>query len=469
MKYSAVLIFSLMLWGAENVLIITNFSEYLYSLRNGETGTSYLATALNIPVKEHPSDWLAGFNSAEETAGLGVIPRLGEGYFGKAAEFLSRDNTLRFHDLPDAFFGEHGDIGSFSIEFYFFLYQMMNNQVILNRHGSVHSRVQDRILEQGFSVYIQNNRLCVSFDNFFHFKEKMKTVILERGESLICGKWYHAAITFDALSGLLIKHLDGREEDCCYVSENGLETGTLYYPAFLPENKLPLTAGENFNGKIDEIQIKTYKTSGEKREKITGDDTVYTSRVFQLKKYSMFSAAEISEKMHGRSFSRIFTRSAGDFFLPDNEKIPWREIKSGDLETDPPARYYQFRLMFNNDGQQRNFITKISINYDIDIPPLSPVFHSIDTGPGSIDISWKKNTEADIAGYRIYYAREKFKHPLQIIEISPEKTGWKISGLENGRLYYFALAAYDYAGKDNESEWSEIKFAVPGSLKYISE
>jgi len=67
----------------------------------------------------------------------------------------------------------------------------------------------------------------------------------------------------------------------------------------------------------------------------------------------------------------------------------------------------------------------------------------------SATLSWKANTEPDLAGYNLYYGTEtgSYGPPIRL----GLQTSHTITDLSNG-TYYFALTAYDAGG--NESEYS---------------
>ena len=72
---------------------------------------------------------------------------------------------------------------------------------------------------------------------------------------------------------------------------------------------------------------------------------------------------------------------------------------------------------------------------------------------GTVTLGWDPNTEADLAGYKLYYGNspgvpQSYTHTVPINNRSA--TSWELS-LSAG-IYYFALTALDSAG--NESGFS---------------
>jgi hypothetical protein len=69
---------------------------------------------------------------------------------------------------------------------------------------------------------------------------------------------------------------------------------------------------------------------------------------------------------------------------------------------------------------------------------------------GSATISWKANTESDLAGYRVYYgtASRSYGPPVPVGKV----TQHTLASLTDGKTYYFGVTALDYSG--NESGYS---------------
>jgi len=86
-----------------------------------------------------------------------------------------------------------------------------------------------------------------------------------------------------------------------------------------------------------------------------------------------------------------------------------------------------------------------------DVTPPSPpqALYSV-TGDGSVTLHWVKNTEPDLAGYKVYRG-PAFSGPYNALATTGA-TSYTDNGVTNGTTYYYAVAAYDLAG--NESDLS---------------
>ena len=69
---------------------------------------------------------------------------------------------------------------------------------------------------------------------------------------------------------------------------------------------------------------------------------------------------------------------------------------------------------------------------------------------GSAKVSWQPNSEPDLQGYRIYYGTRSrdYGAPIDVGNV----TSYTITGLNEGKTYYFAVTAVDTSG--NESGFS---------------
>jgi hypothetical protein len=75
------------------------------------------------------------------------------------------------------------------------------------------------------------------------------------------------------------------------------------------------------------------------------------------------------------------------------------------------------------------------------VPPAAPqALYSV-TGDGKVTLHWVKNTEPDLAGYRVYVA-PAYPGPYNPITTTGATT-FVVNGLTNGTTSFFAVAAYD--------------------------
>jgi hypothetical protein len=88
---------------------------------------------------------------------------------------------------------------------------------------------------------------------------------------------------------------------------------------------------------------------------------------------------------------------------------------------------------------------------------------------GQITLAWDASTEEDLAGYKVY-AGDSSRLYSTTIDVG-RTTSFTVSGLQEGRLYYFAITAYNTSGL--ESDYSEevsgtVRDATPPAIAGVT-
>jgi hypothetical protein len=90
-------------------------------------------------------------------------------------------------------------------------------------------------------------------------------------------------------------------------------------------------------------------------------------------------------------------------------------------------------------------------------PPAAPRGLYSVTGDHAVYLSWYRNTESDIAGYRIYMAPCETGSSCPYERIgSTGGTTFTAEGLVNGVTRFYAVAAYDFAGNESDLSYETI-------------
>ncbi len=87
-----------------------------------------------------------------------------------------------------------------------------------------------------------------------------------------------------------------------------------------------------------------------------------------------------------------------------------------------------------------------------EFPPAVPTGLRATPAPNSIELSWDRNAEPDLAGYRLYRSIDggAFERVAEVSQIP----AWSDQKVEHGRMYRYAVTAFDQAG--NESARSAV-------------
>jgi hypothetical protein len=94
--------------------------------------------------------------------------------------------------------------------------------------------------------------------------------------------------------------------------------------------------------------------------------------------------------------------------------------------------------------------TTVSIKPEDKFPPSAPVGLNFILGGKTIELTWTRNTEPDLAGYRVYRAFEN--NSFERIREAQESTSYSDRNIEPGKRYRYTVTAVDRSG--NESSMS---------------
>ncbi len=94
----------------------------------------------------------------------------------------------------------------------------------------------------------------------------------------------------------------------------------------------------------------------------------------------------------------------------------------------------------------------VSITPKDEFPPAPPTGLNFILGGKTIELTWTRNTETDLKGYRVYRAFENNNFE-RITTDTQDSTSYSDRNLESGKRYRYAVTAIDTAG--NESKMSE--------------
>lgn len=77
----------------------------------------------------------------------------------------------------------------------------------------------------------------------------------------------------------------------------------------------------------------------------------------------------------------------------------------------------------------------------------------------TVTVQWLPNSEADLAGYKLYYgtASRQYNAPIRV----GMATSYTLKNLLPGYDYFFAVSAYDAAGNESRLS-SEVTLSIPG-------
>lgn len=154
----------------------------------------------------------------------------------------------------------------------------------------------------------------------------------------------------------------------------------------------------------------------------------------------------------------------------ETDDSSWLPIEMGkDLGSRFRGRYVQIKawLYPSDTGLSAPILQELQIYFEPDLPPPPPSIVQAIPQDGAVLLQWKPSPDRDVAGYVVYYgtASGEYFGTDAALGVSPINVGLRtqilIDGLQNGRVYYFAIAAYDRADPPHIGEFSREIAARP--------
>lgn len=392
---------------------------------------------------------------------------------GPAAAMFNNDSSgLILQTLPGSMFAPGTFWNDFSIEFWLYPTTLNEGEQILNWQGSTWLDGKQR--PQSIQISLKDHRLNMDFTNVFVRVTAGKTKadqgrnILETSRFSLRNRreilprvWQHHMIRFDSRSSLLEYLIDGKIEDAAYATVSGHEGGEPFRP-YLGETSEPrLSIGTHLTGFLDELRISTRRVAAMQTDSFDnrGSYVIFNpidfreigigSKVMQVNaQYSHPGSSDIA-------FYYKMTTMPGLAMRDDPawvRFIPGRIISN---RNQGQYLYFKVELLPDGSGNQGPSLQELSITYRPDPPPPPPGGVMAIPQDGAILLRWNPVPVNDIQGYLVYYGTRpgqyfgegasigKSPHDVGLAEVKDGAIEVKISGLENGRLYYFVVASYD--------------------------
>jgi hypothetical protein len=390
----------------------------------------------------------------------------------------------------------------FSLEFWLYPLNMENGEQIL-AWSSSRPKIRGGYYFQHIRCSVLKNRLAWNFGDFFTSPggEETRNVSLNGSSTVVPKHWSHHLIRFDADLGLLEYLVNGSTEAIAYVTNTGTEGGEVYTPMTGQGGEFIL--GRGYTGLLDEFRIhgsyegepgrefgleggiRKYPPAGGRLETRAFDLGAESGAVLRLEalggRISLGANVQANDYA-GRGRLSFADDSAIQFFMRTGDnpyrwsEADWQVVEAG-TELPPvfQGRYVQVaaNLYPSADGETSPYLEELRIVYRPNEPPRPPVRLSVRAGDGGVELSWRNPPGERPDGYLVYYgaARGEYFGTGILQGPSPIDAGKRstlhLEGLDNGILYFFAVASYRIipgSGKANErliGEFSQEVTARP--------
>ena len=195
----------------------------------------------------------------------------------------------------------------------------------------------------------------------------------------------------------------------------------------------------------------------------------FVSRPIMVSNGSILKELNAEVNVPSQTEVSFFVRSGDNFFNWTDNYPEWKSVKSGELISGVNGLYFQVaaELLPDGNGGISPSITEIALTFEELPEPLPPFVVKAVAGNACVTVSWNYSVDDTAGGYYLYYGNRPGEY-LGRIAVEGESpidvgntTSFTVTGLENGKIYYFALAAWSAHDKRVVGELSKEVFARP--------
>lgn len=420
----------------------------------------------------HGRDATGRYELAGDVATTTRVARRGTG----AAAFRDGADPLRVRPIDDAMFTPGRVWGDFTIEFWLYPTRTAEGETVLLWEGA-RSRAGTTVVPQGIRATVSDRRLVWRFRNVFLPPDQSELEIaLESRTDLVPRTWQHHMLRYDSSSGLLEYLRNGRSEDIAYATSSGTERGAVFFPYIGDASDAVVEIGRSLVGFVDEMRVsQAFREPPELDFYTAGGGTVITRPVDLGSPGARLQRVEARYRAPGTSAVHFYYRSADTrtALAAADPDADWTAVEPGRALPDGVrTRFVQLRAELYPDGERRRSprLIDIGVVYEPDVPPAPPSRVVAIPGDGEVTLRWQRVPEPDLTGYTVFYGTRSGRYfgTEASIGSSPvavgEQTEVTIDGLDNGALYYFAVASRDASSTSGESVLSSEVTARPSRL-----
>ena len=447
----------------------------------GKYGNPGISLNSSLPKITQETDLYLSFDSPaviEETSSYTVLSSsmrfagAEQAKFGAGAAVCSphaKTAGLVLKPQKGSLFAGESSAGSFTIEFWIAPSVAESGSVILQWYSAYFEK--DILTDQHVIAQIIQNKLQWDFFNIWQDKYNNGISIQLRGRTnLIPSQWSHHLITYDEEIGLLEYRMNGHTENIVYITENGRESDAVLLSKL--GHAADLSIGVQYSGMIDEMKVTRqfvepptfaeqaalfdrYHLNGGRFESLIIDSGGSMSTAKKIR---------ISVDTPTQTEAVFFIRSGENRYQWTNAEPAWKPVRSGQVITGIQGRFFQVagNLYPDADGQKTPIVHSISLEYEKDTEPLPPARVFAAPKDGSIELSWTPSVDFDVKGYMVYYGERKGEY---FSAGSPLNAGnvlsFRVPNLDNGKIYFFAVAAYDDENGTRVGSFSQEVWARP--------
>lgn len=452
----------------------------------GRFGYDCIELSTNSFVFDEATDLLINFESQENPVSQGNyevrennLKVSSYSLMGKSAGLSRNIGGLNVFGKPGTFFGSQGLIGSFAIEFWLCPSISENGELILNWESS--KVVNGRLVYQMLNCSFEDGHLVWKLSNIFDgFKNENGDSDVEmKGDSVIIPqKWSYHALSYNCENGCLEYFVDGITQDITYITSNRKEDGEVCLVEMGNPSELEICS--EYTGLIDDIRIlrRPYSPPDYQSAEYAGksERMIYipTGGCFETLPLMVSTGATLKSlkaelDMPSQTDIEFYVRSGDNYFNWTDSYPEWKPVENGQQLYDVNGLYFQVACYLYPDGNgiTTPSVTSIELDFEEISMPLPPFNVRAKAGNESVTLTWNYSVDETTGGYYIYYGNRpgEYLGRIAVEGMSPIKIGnvtsFELTGLENGKIYYFAIATWSSLDDRIVGELSQEVFARP--------
>ena len=441
--------------GNKNFRIAVQKGRYGYDCMTLDTNSRQILSGTDLLIDfegELPVDKAGNYRVVTNS----IMPASGA-KMGKGAGLCRGNGGLRLSGASGSLFGTTGFTTSFLVEFWLNPSVAENGEKVFSWRSS--KNVGNSPIYQMMSASFYKNHLEWTFTNVFEGYEKDDGELSISSYSvLIPDEWTHHAISYDVETGLLEYRINGRIEAMRYITSNGRELGGDVYRCNLGV-VADIDICPQYTGLIDDFHIQR-SNSSESAIAMRYDTYARDGGRFVTKPIKISSNAELVKvdavlDIPAQTDVMMYVRSGNNEFEWNDDYPEWIPINNHSVIKNVKGLYFQLAvdLFPDGGGSISPSVMDLALNFKEVDAPLPPFRVTATAADSSVTLSWTYSVDKDTGGYYVYYGERpgEYLGKAAVEGASPINVGnmnsITFNGLTNGKIYYFAVAAYS---KENE-------------------
>ncbi len=360
--------------------------------------------------------------------------------------------------------------GDFTLEFWLYPAALTQSETILSWKGA--EKEGGQIAPQSLTASLRDRRIVWEFNNLFTLPDGRRvSVALEGLSRLLPRSWRHHTLRCDSSLGLLEYLLDGIPEAVVHVTSTGREGGSVAVARIGDGFPGELVIAPAFSGFMDELRLTRRYEESPSIRRFPGKSGTAVSKIIDLG-YTGTRISRITSiyTAPGDSSVAFYYKVSDAWTGPRTlaartDWIPFDPSK--DFPDTVRGRYVQVMVELFPNGMRSVTprVSSLSVVYEPNLPPTPPAAVIASAGNGKITVTWRKVNDLNVKGYKVYFgdAPHTYLNPGSPLDAG-SATRIELTGLENGKLYYIAVTAYDGSDPAQESEFSSETSARPSRI-----